>query len=100
MFYTIRTNLLKNGDFESWGAGASSAPDGYSLVGVGAAVARESTIIKSNEYSVKLTATLNNESSLNFDSNLPNYTHLKGRDVSIGVWMYCSAVGRMRVRVN
>lgn len=93
------TNLLKNGDFESWGAGASSAPDGYSLVGVGAAVARESTIIKSNEYSVKLTATLNNESSLNFDSNLPNYTHLKGRDVSIGVWMYCSAVGRMRVRV-
>ena len=42
--------------FEHWESGASSAPDGFTLGGSGAAVARESTIVAQGEYSVKVTA--------------------------------------------
>lgn len=52
---TNPTNLLSNGDFESWSAGTAVAPDGWTLVGAGATVAREATIINQGTYSAKIT---------------------------------------------
>jgi len=45
------TNLLSNGNFESWSAGASAAPDGWTLYGGN--VARESSEVESGTYSAK-----------------------------------------------
>lgn len=53
----VTNNLLMHyGAMEEWAAGASSAPDGFTLGGAGAAVARESTIIAQGLYSAKVTA--------------------------------------------
>lgn len=55
---SITTNNLLGpyGTFEAWENGASSAPDGWTLGGSGASVARESTTIAQGLYSAALTA--------------------------------------------
>lgn len=45
------TNLISNGDFEAWSAGASVAPDGWTLYSGN--VARESSEVESGTYSAK-----------------------------------------------
>ena len=47
------TNLLENGDFESWSSGASAAPDGWTIEA--GTIARESTTKKRGTYSLKIT---------------------------------------------
>lgn len=49
-------NALNNGAMFRFTAGASAAPDGWTLAGTGAAVARESTITAVGLYSAKLTS--------------------------------------------
>jgi hypothetical protein len=90
------TNLLTNGDFEVWSAGASAAPDGWTVSG--GSVAREGTIKKISTYSVKLTNTGN---YLYQDVHAgKGIEYFKGRTLTLGVWVYASVGSRVQVAVN
>jgi hypothetical protein len=91
------TNLLSNGDFEAWSAGASAAPDGWTLAGAGASVAREETIIKLGTYSVKITRAGANASLY---QDIPTYANYKGRYVTLGKWVYATVASRARINVG
>ena len=47
IFDMMSENLLKNDDFEDWSDGASSAPDGWELIGAGATIARDTGTVGS-----------------------------------------------------
>ncbi len=96
-------NLLINGSFESWSAGTAVAPDGYTLIGAGAAVAREATIIQFGEYSAKVTRNGANASlsqipitPIDADTN----TYWRGRTVTFGCWVYATVADRSKVYLS
>jgi hypothetical protein len=81
---------LTNGSFETWTAGDAVAPDGWTLAGAGAAVAKESTTIKVGTYSAKLTRN-GTDCYLQQDytaSGGHNIAYWKGRTVTLGCWVY------------
>lgn len=90
------TNLLSNGNFEAWSAGAAAAPDGWSLSGGSAAVAREATIIKRGTYSVKLTR---NGGDCQINQIFGGYEddYWKGRQITFGCWVYATVANRARI---
>lgn len=90
-------NLLKNGDFESWSGGASAAPDGWTLWGTGATVARESTIVEIGTYSIKLTSGVGYASEL-YQMYL-DYEHYKGKTVTFGAWVWCDTANKARLAI-
>ena len=79
------TNLLKNGDFESWSLGASNVPDGWNVSGAGAVIAREATIKKIKTYSSKVTR-VDNDCTLY--QEISDYTRYQNREVTLGCWVY------------
>jgi len=89
------TNLLVNGDFESWSAGASSASDNW--VFIGNTVAREDTEIKIGTHSCKL---------INIDTNtyvyqiLSDYIRYRGQVMSLNVWAKCSTGNCARILIT
>ena len=94
------TNLLSNGDFENWSAGTTVAPDGWTLGGANATVAREASTIKLGTYSAKLTR-------VGADGYLGQTVHLargigywKGRTVTFGCWVYATVASRARIRLS
>ena len=94
------TNLLFNGNFECWSAGTSSAPDGWTLGGTGAAAAREASIIKLGTYSGKVTNQINTAANYNQRIDLSKgITYWKGRTVTFGCWVQCATAGS-RIYLN
>lgn len=95
-------NLLKNGSFESWSAGAAVAPDGWTLAGAGAAIARGTTIIRFGEYSAKINRNGNdcNLYQRCFDIDADTNTYWRGRTVTLGCWVYAMVADRARIRVG
>ena len=91
------TNLLANGDFESWSAGASAAPDGWTLAGASASVAREASTIKLGTYSTKLTRAGTNCYIKQEISAVKGITYWKGRTITLGCWVWASVAGRVRI---
>ncbi|GAI10928.1 unnamed protein product [marine sediment metagenome] len=93
-------NLLKNGSFESWSAGAAAPPDGWSFGGGGAVIAREATIIRFGEYSAKFTRNGNDcyfwQKPIMIDADTNTYWW--GRKVIFGMWVWASVVNRARLR--
>lgn len=90
------TNLLENGDFESWSAGTTVAPDGWVVTGAGATIAREGTTKKIGSYSFKLTAALN---TLTY-ANLTTIPHSYNTTHSYGVWVYADTASRVRLQLS
>ncbi|MFH1563813.1 MAG: carbohydrate binding domain-containing protein, partial [Nitrospirota bacterium] len=92
--------LLQNGNFENWTAGTSSAPDGWTLSGAGASVAREASTIKLGTYSAKLTRagtdTLLGQ-QIDLDKGI---AYWKGRTVTFGCWVYATVADRARLQIN
>ena len=88
------TNLLSNGDFENWSAGASVAPDGWTLSGIAAIIAREATIVKLGTYSAKLTRSGANAF---LSQNLINSINYRGRTITVSVWCYAVVANRARI---
>jgi hypothetical protein len=88
------TNLLTNGDFERWSAGASAAPDGWTLAG--GTIAREGTIIKLGTYSAK-----NSDDGyiLQHVSNTSGkgLTYFKSRTFTFGCWVYATVANVARI---
>jgi hypothetical protein len=81
------TNLLKNGDFESWSAGAAAEPDGWHFNSAGGSLAREGTIKKINTYSAKL-ITAGADSYCDLYNVISNYAYYANRTVTLGMWVY------------
>lgn len=94
-------NLVYNGNFEDWSAGASAAPDGFIVAGAGATVARESSIIKLGTYSAKLTRSGATAQLLVNDAN---YVHLtkgieywKGKKITLYAFVYGTVADRSQL---
>lgn len=87
--------ILVNRSFECWGNGSSSAPNGWSFSGAGAAIARESSDIyswptgASGKYSAKvISAAADAFLSTPVVGELEYY---KSKIVTFGVWTKCSS---------
>lgn len=91
-------NLIGDfGYFESWSGGTSVAPDGWSLSGASAAVARESSVYKYGQYSAKITRA-SGDAVLSYLLGSP--TAYQGRTLSLGFWVYCSTGSVARITVD
>lgn len=90
-------NLLSNGDFESWTAGVNTVPDNWLILGTGGAVARESTIVYSGQYSAKLTR--NGFDTLLFQEffRTRGLQYWKGRSATFNCWVYATLPNRARI---
>jgi len=91
-------NLLKNGDFESWSAGAAAAPDGWTAFTL--AVAKESTAAntKYGTYSMLLTSTGGaNDRITNTVLSGTAYTNSIGKVFTYGVWVKSAVVVRVNI---
>ena len=97
---TNPTNLLSNGDFENWSAGTSVAPDGWTLQGAGASVAREATIIDQGLYSAKITRA-GTDCYLNAAelSAAKGLAYWKGKTVTYSCKVYATVASRARLSI-
>ena len=86
------TNLLSNGDFESWSAGTAAAPDGWTKSAGGTVtINQEDTIIKLGTYSAKLYRGAQEaylEQAIHTDKGI---AYWQGRTVTFGAWVYRGA---------
>jgi hypothetical protein len=96
------TNLLSNGDFESWSAGTSVAPDGWTAGALYTTVAREATtsLIKLGTYSVKVTSN-GTQGAFLYQSihTTKGIAYWKGRTITLGAWVYCATATKARIMV-
>jgi len=91
-------NLMADwGDFESWQDGDSSTPDGWTLAGTGAAVAKESTNIKFGLYAAKLTY---GSATAQLYQDLTDYTDYLGATMKAGVWIKTSTASIARITID
>ncbi len=74
-----------------------NAPDGWSLDGAGATIAREATIIKLGTYSAKLTRSGTNCDILRYIHSEKGINYWKGRTVTFGCWVYATSASTSRV---
>ena len=99
----VNTNdLLSNGDFENWSAGASAAPDGWLSPQISTETsAREASIIRLGTYSYKLTNTASSAGGAyqNFGTK-KGTDYWKGKKVTIGCWVYSATASRVRIGIN
>jgi len=95
------SNLFYNGSMESWSAGTSVAPDGWTLSGAGAAVARDAGTVIHGTYSAKLTRSgtdlVLTQSLFTTDIGLP---YLKGRQLIFGAWVWASVANTARLSIS
>lgn len=97
---SIRPNNVVNGTMVDWAAGVSSPPDNWALYGAGASIAREETIIKNGIYSAKITS-VGAEASLVQDASLlEGITYWKGKESTLGEWVYAEAANSVRIGIS
>lgn len=84
-------------DFESWAAGTSVAPDGWIADGTAGSIARESSIIKFGNYSMKIIS----GASANYraEYNVQRYDLYSGKTLTFGAWVYCSSASKARLAI-
>ena len=91
IFDMMSENLLKNGDFEDWGNGTSSPPNGWTNSGL-ASITRD-TKHKSGLYSAKLAP---NSITDFLYYNLENPTSYRDETVSFGCWGWSDTSSQLR----
>ncbi|MCB7127993.1 MAG: hypothetical protein J3T61_00440 [Candidatus Brocadiales bacterium] len=96
-------NLLRNGGQEYWSAGTSVAPDGWTLAGAGATVAREGTTFRTGVFSAKVIrsgadATLT-ASAIDNTTEYHN-VHFRSRAITLGAWVWSSVASSSRLRID
>lgn len=91
-------NLLQDwGNFEDWESGVSAAPTEFVLTGTGAAVARESTIIKKGTYSAKVTF---GSADAQLYHDHPDWELYLGRKMKLGFWVNTAVVNQARIKID
>lgn len=99
VFYRPSPGLLHNEDFSYWDAGTTSQPDGWSLVGSGASVARQTTFASYGSYEAALTRATN-DASLVQDVPYQLAKQLIDAGAEIALKVRCTATVASRVRVG
>jgi hypothetical protein len=77
--------------------GTAVAPDGWTLAGAGASVAREATTIKINSYSSKITRVTNDCYFYQQVHSQRGINYFKGRVVTLSCWVYATVASRARI---
>ena len=90
-------NLIQNGPMESWAKGTAVAPDNWTLIGAGAAAAREATIVKMGSYSARLKAGAGANAYLR--QLVPWHVYWRGRELTLGAWGWADDVNRCGVAI-
>ena len=90
------SNLLQNGDFENWGAGASTSPDWW--IAVGGAIARDSGTVKQGTYSCKFTSSAG-DYVRQYVHTTKGIDYWKGRSVTFSGWVYATAGSRASLQI-
>ena len=93
------TNLLSNGDFESWSSGTAVAPDGWTFAGASATIARSATH-KLGTYSAAITRSGTDCYLYNRYDEEKGIAYWKGRTVTLGCWCYATVADRARIRLT
>ena len=94
-------NALPNGDFESWSAGGLEAPDGWTLAGSGARIARSTSVVKHGRYAAALTGrSANCDLRRSLTSDLGGLTYVRGRTFTLGGWVYATVPNRARLELG
>jgi len=96
----LTNEVPTNAGFETWTAGDSSAPDGYTLTGTDATIAKESSIVKAGSFSAKLTRVGNNCILYQDMSSARGINYFKGKVVTVGAWLYATVASRVRIDIN
>lgn len=104
VFLSDNPSLIHNNEMGLWQEGDSAAPDGWTLAGSGATVARASNGIRS-AYAATLTR-VTNDATL-YQSLLPAYQQSITRNTTAtlptlyaGAWVVCSAASRARIGIT
>ena len=94
-------NALPNGDFESWSGGGTTAPDGWSLAGQRAQVARATSVVKHGRYAASLTRRgADCDLRRGLSDDLGGLTYLRGRTFTLGGWVYAIVPNRARLELG
>jgi hypothetical protein len=92
----IGFNLVTNGNMEQWSAGASAAPDGFTLTGTGATIARSSTK-RQGLYSALVTY---GSSDAYLYQDYLDFTRFQGENITAGVYVLCSTAAIARITIS
>ena len=94
-------NHLPNAGFESWSAGGLAAPDGWSLSGRDAQVARATSVVKHGRYAASLTRRgADCDLRRGLADDLGGLTYLRGRTFTLGGWVYATVPNRARLELG
>ena len=97
------SQMIANGSMESWSQGTSSVPDGWTLNGAGATVAKNTTNITDGKASVNVTAALNTATDLAQNRiviSATENTRLRGRVVTLAGDVKVSSASRAFIKVD
>jgi hypothetical protein len=90
-------NLIVNGGFENWTAGASALPDGWTYYSPAVSVAREGTIKKMGAYSLKVTRAGSDVGIYNEIDQEFGMGYWTGRTVTFSAWVYATVPSAARL---
>jgi hypothetical protein len=102
-------NVVLNGDFDDWSAGAAAAPDQWTLNGAGATVARtgpaeaDTFSFGAGKYATKVTRVGNDCNLGHFivaAADIADYAEIKGRKVCIAAKVKTSIAAHARIVVD
>lgn len=103
-FAGFGNNRLRNGSYESWSLGVTAAPDGWTLSGAGATVARNTTAnqIQDGLASCNVTAALNTVTRLSqtLTISTTQNTRLRGQQVVLAKRVLVSTAARVSVELD
>jgi hypothetical protein len=103
-----KTNLVRNGEMEFWDSG-SAAPEGWTLAGTGASIARsgpsesDTTVVNAGPYAAKVTrgvGTLTLTTTPITTAQFARWGNIKGRKVTASAQVLTSAVGAVRIVID
>jgi hypothetical protein len=99
----IGGNYLVNSDFETWSAGTSTYPDGWSLYYGSGTIGRESSNVKVGTYSCKTINTGGGSFGVYtqmFLSGALPVSFWQGKTVTFGCWCKTSAASQVYIKMN
>lgn len=88
---------ITNWFFKDWSNGPSSAPDGWTLVGSGATVARNASTRKIGAYSVSITRS---GTDCYLEIEIPDWEDYVGLEITVGVHVEALVANRGRVGID
>lgn len=92
---------LRNGAFDRWNAGDSSAPDNWTLTGSGASVAKNTNraYVYAGRYSMALTNGASQAANIESD-DIPNFPAFAGETITVKAKIYTTTASRVTIEVT